>query len=239
MFNVLRGKAASQEPRGGKSAPDATRLRDTLVVVLALTAGALDAVTYLQLGNVFSSVITGNLVLLGIAVGHQAGTLALNGGAALAGYGAGVLVGGGLAGTPRRGQPVWPVQVTITLLAELALLLAFSGEWLATGGHPAGGSRLALLLVAAASMGLQSTAVRRLGQMSATYMTSTLTGVLTALAVRRWPAEWQRSVGVLIAMATGAALGALAATRSPSWVPAAVLLPLAIVVVSSPARRRS
>ena len=78
------------------------------------------------------------------------------------------------------------------------MLAAFSGEWLAAGGHPAGASRLALLLLAAAAMGLQSTAVRRLGQMSTTYLTSTLTGVITAVALRRWPAEWQRSTGILI-----------------------------------------
>jgi hypothetical protein len=43
-------------------------------------------------------------------------------------------------------------------------------------------------------MGMQSTAVRRLGPMSATYLTSTLTGIVTGLAIRRWPAGWQRSI---------------------------------------------
>jgi hypothetical protein len=40
--------------------------------------------------------------------------------------------------------------------------------------------------------------------MSTTYLTSTLTGVLTALAIRRWPQEWQRGTGVLIAIVIGA-----------------------------------
>jgi uncharacterized membrane protein YoaK (UPF0700 family) len=211
----------------------ATRYRDVLVVILTLTTGALDAVTYLRLGKVFSSVITGNLALLGIAVGEHRGTLALNGGLALAGYAFGVLTGGIVAGTPQQGQPVWPVQVTATLAVELAVLVTFGAEWLAAGSHPAGPSRLALLMLAAVSMGMQSTAVRRLGRMSTTYLTSTLTGFLTALSVQHWPSEWWRSAGVLVTLAVGATFGALSATFSPSLVPAAVLVPAAAVLACS------
>jgi uncharacterized membrane protein YoaK (UPF0700 family) len=218
---------ANRETRG------ADRYRDLLVVVLTLTTGTLDAVSYLRLGKVFSSVITGNLALLGVAAGHRDAMLALNGGLALAGYGCGVLAGGAFAGLPERAQPVWHVRVTITLAVELAVLAGFSGWWLADGGHPSGGSRHALLLLAAAAMGMQSTAVRRLGQMSTTYLTSTLTGILAALAIRRWPAAWQRSTGILIAAVIGAASGALVVTYSPLWVPAAVLIPIAAVLAGS------
>lgn len=218
----------------------AIRFRDSLVVVLALTTGALDAVTFLRLGKVFSSVITGNLALLGVAAGQQNLSLAENGGLALAGYGLGVLIGGAIAGVSDSQQPVWPPQVTVALAAELLVLAGFSGGWLAAGGHPAGGGRLVLLIAVAAAMGMQSTAARRLGQMSTTYLTSTLTGLLQALAVRRWPSEWQRSTGVLAAFIVGAVIGAVAALRSPSWVPAAVLIPLAAVVLCSvPAAARS
>ena len=223
---------------GGAQPPDsapakAIHFRDSLVVVLALTTGAMDAATYLRLGKVFSSVITGNLALLGVAAGQQNLSLAENGGLALAGYGLGVLIGGAIAGIPEGRQPVWPRQVTMTLAAELLVLAAFSGGWLASDGHPAGGGRLALLVVAGGAMGMQSTAVRRLGQMSTTYLTSTLTGLLQALAIRRWPSQWQRSTGVLAAFVAGAALGAVAALESPSLVPAAVLIPLAAVVTCS------
>lgn len=113
-------------------------------MVLTLTTGALDAVTFVRLGKVFSSVITGNLALLGVAAGQQDTTLALNAGLALAGYAVGVVIGGALAGTPEPGQPVWPGQVTRALAVEFGVLTAFSGEWLAAGAHPAGASRLAL-----------------------------------------------------------------------------------------------
>jgi uncharacterized membrane protein YoaK (UPF0700 family) len=210
-----------------------TWYRDTLVVVLTLSTGALDAATFLRLGKVFSSVITGNLALLGVATGEQDATLARNGGLALAGYAAGVVAGSLLARTPERDQPVWPRRVTLTLAAELLLLIAFGAWWLASGPQRGTASQLGLLVMSAAAMGMQSTAVRRLGQMSSTYLTSTLTGVVTGLALRQAPADWQRSVGVIAAIVIGAVLGALAATHSPSWVPAAVIIPLACVVAAS------
>ncbi len=64
-------------------------------------------------------------------------------------------------------------------------------------------------------MDMQSTAVRRLGQISTTYLTSTLTGILTALAIRRWPTAWQRSTGIFLTAVIGAALGTLAVSYSP------------------------
>ena len=45
--------------------------RNGLLVLLTLTTGAADASSFLHLGNVFSSVITGNLILLGVAGGKQ------------------------------------------------------------------------------------------------------------------------------------------------------------------------
>jgi uncharacterized membrane protein YoaK (UPF0700 family) len=233
MKRVSRGSRLSRKETPGKVSPEATRVRDTLVIVLTLTTGALDAVTFVRLGNVFSSVITGNLTLLGVAAGERRGGLAENGGLALAGYACGVMVSRAFAGTPSKGQPVWPRQVTMAMAVEFVVLAGFSAGWLLAAGYPAGGGRLALLAVGAVAMGMQSTAVRRLGPMSTTYLTSTLTGLFEALAVRRLPEEWQRSTGVIVAVVVGAALGALAAVESPSWVPAAILVPIAAVLAYS------
>jgi hypothetical protein len=164
--------------------------------------------------------------------------LALDAGLALAGYAVGVMIGALIAGTPEPGQPVWPVRVSYALAVEIGLLAAFSGEWLATGGHPGGGSRLALLLLAAAAMGLQSATVRRLGQISTTYLTSTLTALFTGLALRRKPEGAGRSAAILVTAVAGAALGTLTAVNAPGWVPAAVLIPIAVVLTGSLWRRR-
>lgn len=209
------------------------RRRDALVVTLALTAGAVDAATFLRLGHVFSSVVTGNLVLLGIAAGRQAGALAVSGGLALAGYAAGVLLGGVLAGAAREDQPVWPAPVTRALGAELALLAGLTAGWLLTGGRPGAQARLLLLALATGAMGIQTAAVRRLGQMSSTYLTSTLAGLVTALAVRRRPEDWQRSAATLLFIVVGATLGAVTVTRFPAWLPVVILTPLAAVIAAS------
>jgi uncharacterized membrane protein YoaK (UPF0700 family) len=223
--------AGGQQPGG--SPGTAVRIRDGLVIVLALTSGAVDAVTFVRLGNVFSSVITGNLALLGLAVGERHGALATSSGLALAAYAAGVLAGGALAGPIEGGQPTWPRRTTVTMAAELVMLAGFSAGWLAAGGHPSGGVRMTLLALTAAAMGMQSAAVRLLGQMSTTYLTSTLIGIFQSLAVRRVPQDWQRSTGVLLAFVAGAALGVAGALASPALVPVAVMLPLAVVVLGA------
>ena len=123
------------------------------------------------------------------------------------------------------------------LAVETGLLAAFSGEWLAVGGHPAGASWVALLLLAAAAMGLRSAAVRRLGQISTTYLTSTLTALFIGLALRQMPEGAGRSTGILLTAVAGAALGSLAALNAPDWVPAAVLIPIAVVLTGSLWRR--
>jgi uncharacterized membrane protein YoaK (UPF0700 family) len=245
---MMAGKGSGTGPqrtdrdRGEASRPPSrpAHYRNALVVLLTLTTGALDAVSYLRLGKVFSSVITGNLALLGVASSGHDATLALNAGLALSGYACGVLAGGSCARTPRPGQPTWPARVTATLAAEWGVLAAFSIGWLDTGEHPAGASRLGLLMLGAAAMGMQSAAVRRLGPMSTTYLTSTLTGILAALAIRRWPAEWRRSTGVILAAVAGATLGGLAARLCPAWAPAAILVPITVVLAcSSRLARRS
>ncbi len=208
------------------------RHRDVLLIVLTLTTGTLDAVTFVRLGKVFSSVITGNLALLGIAAGQESGSLALNAGLSLAGYAVGVAVASLIAGTPEQGQPTWPPHVTRALVAETAVLAAFSGEWLAAGADPADASRLALLILAGAAMGMQSATIRRLGQMSTTYLTSTLTAMITDLALRR-PADGSRSTGILLAFVIGAAVGTLIALHAPYWVPVPVLVPIALVLAGS------
>jgi uncharacterized membrane protein YoaK (UPF0700 family) len=213
--------------------PHEARYRDVLVVILTLCTGALDAVCFLRLGKVFSSVITGNLALLGIAVGEKNGGLAANGGLTLAGYAAGVVLGTLFAGTAERGQPVWPRRVSVTLAVELGILVVFSAGWLVSGSHRGTATRMVLLVLAAAAMGVQTAAVRRLGQMSSTYLTSTLTGLFAALATWRMPDQWQRSVGVIVALVVGAIFGSLAATLAPSWLPAAVLVPQVCVLLGS------
>jgi len=208
-------------------------IRDSLVVLLTITTGAVDAASFLALGHVFASVITGNMVLLGVAAGTAQPALAVHSGVALAGYVAGVAIGAPLAVHRHETGTTWPPSVTVTLVAELGVLAAFSVAWELAGAAPHGGGQLAFVAVLAAAMGLQAAAVRRLGQMSSTYLTSTLTTLVAGLVTGSKPDGMKRSIGVLAAIIAGAVVASVIVKTIPAWLPAIVLLPLALVIVSS------
>jgi len=80
---------------------------------------------------------------------------------------------------------------------------------------------------------MQSAAVRRLGQMSSTYLTSTLLGVVAGLATRTKPDGLGRSIGAMAAVVVGALAGGILARSAHAWLPVAVLAPLGVVVAGS------
>lgn len=210
------------------------RIRDGLLVLLAVTTGATDATAFERLGHVFASVITGNLVLLGISAVQPDGRLALFSGAALAGYGAGVLLAAPRRRAPEAKEPpLWPAAATTALAGDLVVLVVFGVFWEIDGRHPGRGAQVGLLVLCAVAMGIQSTAVRRMGQVSTTYLTSTLTGLLEAVVSRRWVPEHGRSLGIVIAAVAGAAAGLAVDSHGRAWLPAVQLIPLAVVVLGS------
>jgi uncharacterized membrane protein YoaK (UPF0700 family) len=223
--------------------PYAVTAQDAQIVALTLTAGAVDAVSFLGLGHVFSSVITGNLVLLGVAAGTGTGALAVSCGTAVAGYCAGVLAGARIAargadgpqgaGGDPRGAPRWPAGVQAALAAELGLLAVFTAGWELAGAAPHGAARPILLALLAVAMGGQSAAVRRLGQISTTYLTGTATGMLAGLVTGKRPGGLWRSLAALAAIVAGAACGGLLAVFAPAWAPAAIGVPIAAVVAAA------
>jgi uncharacterized membrane protein YoaK (UPF0700 family) len=204
------------------------------VVILTVASGSLDAVGFLRLGGVFTSVMTANMVLLGVSAGRRDAALALHAGAAFAGYIVGVFVGSRVAGRAVDGQPVWPRRLSVTLGFELALLAVFAGWWEASGGHPDGAATYGLLAVNATALGMQSAAVMRLGVsgLSTTYLTGTLTQLVANLRAGV-PAPARRSLAILVALISGGALGALATIEAPRVVPVIPLGALALVLVGS------
>jgi uncharacterized membrane protein YoaK (UPF0700 family) len=209
-----------------------TARRDSLIVALTLVTGMTDAVGYLRLGGVFTSVMTGNMVLLGVAGGRGDGTLALHTGVAFFAYVLGGIVGAKIAGGPRPDGKLWPRSFTIALGVELAIFAAFTVGWELTGGKPPGNDTLVLLAVNATALGIQSAAVLRLGVsgLSTTYLTGTLTTVIAGLH-RAKPLEGSgRSILVLGALIIGALVGALVTLYAPRAFPALQLGVLAVVI---------
>jgi uncharacterized membrane protein YoaK (UPF0700 family) len=158
--------------------------RNTLLLVLACTAGYVDAVSYTALGRIFTANMTGNTVLLGIALMEGEGQAALQSGLALAGF----LVGASLsAWIVNRGQThvTWPPAVTVALVLEAVILIAFTIGWsFASGPLPMPSARAVLIILSALAMGVQSAAARRLdvSGIATTYITGTLTSLGTHLA---------------------------------------------------------
>jgi uncharacterized membrane protein YoaK (UPF0700 family) len=227
-----------QEPAARPWPSAATEI---LMIVLTLTTGAVDATCFLHLGHVFGSVITGNLVLIG-ASASLPGRAVVLAAVALGSYAAGVLAAAPIARERDHAQDDasgrWPGRVIVCLGIELGLLGAFSVGWIAAAGRPGWRAGLGLLAFAAAGMGMQSAAVRRLGSFSTTYLTSTLTGMLAGLATGSLPEGWRRSAAVLAALPIGAVIGSVTAADAYGLVPLVVLAPLAAATGTALVLRR-
>ena len=161
-------------------------VRDAMLVSLSLTAGCVDAIGFLALGHVFVANMTGNTVLLGLAIGQWEWGAALRAVTALAGFIGGVAAGATLLHQEREGRDASPPNVTLTLALELLVLIAFAVGWIRAAPEPAGQATYLLICLSSLAMGVQSSAVRRLGipGVATTYITGTLTN-LTEEAIGR------------------------------------------------------
>jgi uncharacterized membrane protein YoaK (UPF0700 family) len=209
------------------------RVRGYLVILLAITSGSTDAIGFLGLGGAFTSVMTGNLVLLGLSASEHNSELASHSGAAIAAYIVGVAIGTRFAGRARSDDPHWPRPVTVTLALEFAALLIFAIGWEANGAKPTGSIQLILLLVNAIALGMQSAAIQRFGNsdLSTTYLTGTLTRVVSRLVLGSPIGDIAHSVQILCGLVFGAAAGAMLQLHAPHWAPLIQLGTLGVVLV--------
>jgi uncharacterized membrane protein YoaK (UPF0700 family) len=245
------------ESRGG-GATSPARVRDAMLVMLSLAAGCVDAVGYLGLGQIFVANMTGNTVLLGLALGQAQGRAALRALVALAGFIVGVAAGAAIVG-PGRERSAWSPAVTAALALELVVLAAFAVGWFLAEAEPAGLAVYALIALPSLAMGVQSAAVRRLGipGVATTYITGTLTDLTEGAIARLRPAvnaavsDGERSgqtrpsarglllpADVWLAYGAGAVIVGIMAVRWPSGVLSVPVGVLALVVVIALARFR-
>jgi len=222
-----------------------------MLLLLTAAAGTMDVASYLGLGHVFTAMMTGNTVLLGMAVGQGHLLAAVRSVLALLGFAAGVALAAMLVLRDRPGE--WTSAVTRALALEGALLTLFSLTWHLAEPTPDDPAVYALIAMAGVAMGVQSGAVHRLrvpGVMT-TYITGTLTNLMSDLTagVRRSqdagpgaPAP-ERRVGLLVAVffvyALGALAGAVLYRRSPTLMTLLPALAVWIVVANAALCRRS
>jgi uncharacterized membrane protein YoaK (UPF0700 family) len=221
-----------------------TRPRQQILTLIAIAltfgSGANDVASFTRLGGVFTSVMTGNIVLWGLSAAERSVSLFSHTAVSIAGYITGVAVGTWVAhgfkvrGSGKPDDPdrdtVLPGHVSWTLLTELVLLAGFTAGWEVTGARPGGWAEFVLLAMLAAAMGMQSWSVNEMGlaHVSTTFLTGTLTGLVSSLASPEQNTQHGgRRIGVLIGLAAGALLCGLLVATAPRVVPA---LPLAAVI---------
>jgi uncharacterized membrane protein YoaK (UPF0700 family) len=234
--------------------------RESMLLLLTFAAGSVDAISYLELGHVFTANMTGNIVLLGLALAQGEMLAALRSIVTLIGFAIGVFVGAIIV--ERESYPAeWPAAVTTALAFETIILAIFAANFTLFDSLRGGMIYLRIILSALA-MGVQSAAVRRLGVpgIATTYITGTLTslmvdllGWLRSIAARlpvsktaeRGEVEripWDQRVGLLASVVTLYCLGALITGVLQVYsAPLAPLFPLGavmLVVVNAVIRQR-
>ena len=183
-------------------------------VFLGMTAvtGLVDAVSFLSLGRVFTANMTGNIVLLAFATARVPGlsiTLSLT---ALVSFLTGALLGGRIMARAsgdshmRFATRAFLVEVVLLTVASLCGI-GYKGNVIEPSVQP-----LALIALTALAMGTRNAAVRKLAIPDLT--TTVLTLTLTAIAADSSLANGNnvrlpRRIGAVLAMFSGAALGAV------------------------------
>jgi uncharacterized membrane protein YoaK (UPF0700 family) len=177
----MLGDSARTESDRGYSRLSWTAQRDLNLLGLTWSAGFVDAISFLGLGNVFTANMTGNTILLGIALGRGDLPGAFRSLISLAGFCLGATVGALIV--LRSDRPVvWPRSVTYALALEFAGLITLALAWRGAGARALASPEFVepLIMLSAFAMGVQSAAVRRIGvsAVTSTAVTGTLAGVM-------------------------------------------------------------
>jgi uncharacterized membrane protein YoaK (UPF0700 family) len=158
-----------------------------ILALAACAAGSVDVISFVQLGGIFASAMTGNLAFLGIYLARLSFYSAIGSAIGLIGFVAGSAIGHRI--TRGKGREA---SLNILLGTEMALLIAVVAAWFPVAHK--NGSLAADLLIALLSiaMGLQSIIGKKinLSNIPTVVFTSTLTnlviGISDALAEKKF-----------------------------------------------------
>lgn len=215
------------------------RLPIALLILCGVT-GVIDAVSFLGLGRVFTANMTGNIVLLGFAVGGTPGLSIPRSAVSLAAFLIGAVAGGRVAHSlAGRSRHRW---LLMAGLGEAALLcaaaLASMGLTGAVEGSPY--RTFSVIALTAVAMGLRNATVRHLAMpdLTTTLLTLTLTGLAADSSLAGGDnVRMGRRLLSVAAMFAGAAVGTLLLRQGlalPLAFSAACALVATYVAVSSP-----
>jgi uncharacterized membrane protein YoaK (UPF0700 family) len=183
-----------------------------LMLALTFTTGINDAVGYLGLDKVFTGNMTGNVVVLGMAVAGAPGLPVLGPALALLGFMAGAALGGRTLRRADADARAWSGRTTALFALVAVVMLALAGLLFAVGDDPAHPVMVTVTTLAAVAMGVQATAARHLAVKDVTtvVVTSTITGLAADSVLGSGAGGGTvRRLAAIALILLGAALGAV------------------------------
>jgi len=197
------------------------RVRDMLLNALAVSSGAIDAISFLALGKVFSAFMTGNIAFLGLRVAgaNAPGWVSIL--VSMAAFAVGVYLSARIV-RPPEGSEMWPQRVTVALGISLIAHAAFLVVWFSSNGQPSTDVAHVLLGLWGLAMGMQSAAVRTLHVDGVFTTAATATIIFLVGDLTNWSAtveERRRLAGVLVSLFVGASAGGLLLVRAQIYAP--------------------
>ena len=214
-----------------------------LLLVLTITTGLLDAVSFLGLGRVFTANMTGNVVFLGFALGGAPGIPVASSLTAIGAFLIGAVLGGRL-GKNYAGEQLRKWFLTVALI-ESALIIGagFISLGFDIENRTTAFQLYAVIVLTAIAMGLRNSTVKQMNvkDMTTTVLTLTLTGIGADSSLAGGENQnFARRAGSVILMFAGAAIGALLLYRSggislPLFVCGACILVVTLIYAALPA----
>jgi uncharacterized membrane protein YoaK (UPF0700 family) len=201
--------APSDRTAANETGANGERSLLSVLMMLTLLSGLVDAVCYLGLGRVFTANMTGNIVVLGFAA---AGAPGFSVTATLTSLG--VFLVGAVAGGRLTAQVASRSQVlSLAIALEAVFVAAAAGVAFAAATVATGWGRYTTIALLAFAMGIRNAVIRRLSipDMTTTVLTMTLTGLAADSALaggrnQRAPRRAFSALAMLAGAVTGAAL---------------------------------
>lgn len=217
-----------ERPRSWMQIP----ILDAGLAALAVASGVTDVTTFLSLGDVFTSAMTGNTALLGIALSQGRLVSAAHSLCALLGFALGAMLGAAINLRKRQNNADVLDVVRLLLLIEICCLGAFAAILTSTGAPPESAVLYALILLSAIGMGLQGVAARQINSpgVNTIVFTSTLVSIVISLTgtmmqrseSRKVSADTKRQIAMFLAYGSGAIVAGILAGSTLSllaWIP--------------------
>ncbi len=206
------------------------RIRDAILIILAFGGGAMDGWSFYAFGQVFTAIMTGNMVLVGGNLVQANTAYVARALVAFAAYLTGCALGAAICGK-KPVDAIWTARVTRCFGVELASLSALGLMWHFAPGAHSQREVYAALALGGFSMGLQSLATLTVGvrDVMTTYITGTMTAFIRQIVFHSPFSQIWRSPAVVTAVVAGSACSAFLLARAAPFVP---LVPIACCAIA-------